>query len=130
MPAPFSPTTLAELARRLEQREYAARRLASSLRADAARVLDDLDLSDLFDADNPASGPNDVDRARALQLAQLTSNTAAAVDDALKRLAAGTYGTCEGCGQRIPLARLRAVPETRVCVGCKVDEGRPLALAG
>jgi RNA polymerase-binding transcription factor DksA len=130
MPAPFSPTTLAELAGRLEQRRYAARRLASSVRADAAQALDDLDLSDVFDTDNPASGTNDVDRARALQLAQLTSNTAAAVEDALQRLAAGTYGTCEGCGRRIPLARLRAVPETRLCVGCKVNEGHSLALAG
>ena len=35
------------------------------------------------------------------------------------RLATGTYGTCEECGRRIPLARLRALPATRLCVTCE-----------
>lgn len=129
MPVPFAPSTLAELAARLEQRRSASARLASSLHDDASRALEDLDLSDLFDSDNPDGGTNGTDRARALQLAQLAARTAAAADDALERLAAGTYGTCDGCGGRIPLARLRAVPETHLCVDCKVDEGRFLAFA-
>lgn len=130
MPAPFAPSTLAELASRLEQRRHAQARLASSLQLDATRALEDLDLSDLLDSDNPDGGTNDVDRARALALARLASRTAGAADDALARLAAGTYGICDGCGQRIPLARLRALPETHVCVDCKATEGRLLALAG
>ena len=35
---------------------------------------------------------------------------------ALERLDAGTYGTCEACGEPIPLERLEARPEARYCV--------------
>lgn len=37
------------------------------------------------------------------------------VEDALERLAEGTYGHCADCDATIPLARLRAVPWTRYC---------------
>lgn len=40
----------------------------------------------------------------------------AEVDRALERLADGTYGRCEGCGNRIGEVRLRALPATRWCV--------------
>lgn len=40
------------------------------------------------------------------------------IDAALRRIAEGVYGTCEGCGQTIPEARLRALPATRFCVRC------------
>ena len=35
--------------------------------------------------------------------------------DALRRLDAGTYGTCLTCGDAIPDGRLEAVPATRFC---------------
>ncbi len=41
------------------------------------------------------------------------------VDHALEKIAAGTYGTCERCGQAIPKARLRAIPQARLCIACK-----------
>jgi DnaK suppressor protein len=44
------------------------------------------------------------------------SNTLEQVQDALKRVADGTYGTCVACGRRIPPARLEAVPWTPYCV--------------
>ena len=37
------------------------------------------------------------------------------VEDALRRIAEGTYGRCADCEGTIPLARLRAVPWTRFC---------------
>jgi RNA polymerase-binding transcription factor DksA len=123
MSAPFAPSTLAEFADRLEQLRHTSSRLASSLYDDAARALEDFDLSDLLDNDNPDGGTSDSDRALALHLAQLAALNASAAADALERLAAGSYGICERCGERIPLARLRALPETRVCVSCKVTGG-------
>ncbi|QZN85877.1 TraR/DksA C4-type zinc finger protein [Cellulomonas sp. C5510] len=42
----------------------------------------------------------------------------AEVDAALDRLDRGTYGTCERCGQPIPVERLRALPAARTCVAC------------
>lgn len=40
------------------------------------------------------------------------------IHEALRRVLAGTYGTCEGCKGRISIERLRAVPATRLCVEC------------
>lgn len=37
------------------------------------------------------------------------------VEDALQRLADGTFGTCLECGDPIPLERLRAVPWATLC---------------
>lgn len=41
---------------------------------------------------------------------------------AYERLAAGTYGVCEGCGQPIVAERLEIRPAARHCVACA---GRP-----
>ena len=38
--------------------------------------------------------------------------------DALRRLDAGTYGTCHGCRLPISYVRLSVMPETTVCVDC------------
>lgn len=46
------------------------------------------------------------------------------IDAAQARLAAGTYGACEGCRRPIPLTRLRAVPTARHCVACQRREER------
>ena len=47
-----------------------------------------------------------------------STETIAAVEDALARIEAGAYGTCERCGGNIALARLEAIPHTRRCVTC------------
>lgn len=43
------------------------------------------------------------------------------VDGALKHVAAGTYGTCEGCGKEISAARLEFRPTSTRCVDCKAQ---------
>lgn len=50
-----------------------------------------------------------------------------AVDAALKRIEAGTYGVCTDCGTDIPAARLHAAPETPRCLSCqdKLEHRRP-----
>jgi RNA polymerase-binding protein DksA len=40
------------------------------------------------------------------------------IDDALERMARGTFGACAACGAPIDDERLRAVPETKRCVRC------------
>ena len=40
------------------------------------------------------------------------------IDEALKRIADGTYGVCE-CGKLIPKARLRALPYAKYCIECQ-----------
>jgi RNA polymerase-binding transcription factor len=46
------------------------------------------------------------------------------IDEALVRIEAGTYGTCERCGQPIPEERLDAVPYAVLCVPCRRTEER------
>jgi DnaK suppressor protein len=42
-----------------------------------------------------------------------------AIDAALARIAAGTYGICEDCAQPIDRARLEAAPAAARCVNCQ-----------
>ena len=41
------------------------------------------------------------------------------IEAAQTRLEAGRFGVCEDCGGAIPLARLRAMPTARHCLGCQ-----------
>ncbi len=43
----------------------------------------------------------------------------AAIQAALARIDAGTYGICETCGETISTARLSAMPMARLCVSCQ-----------
>jgi DnaK suppressor protein len=40
------------------------------------------------------------------------------VDRALAKLEDGSYGVCDSCGRPIPPARLRAAPESVICIDC------------
>jgi DnaK suppressor protein len=51
-------------------------------------------------------------------VAAMMRSELAAVCGALDRIDDGTYGTCVGCGQRIPEERLLAVPAATYCVSC------------
>lgn len=46
------------------------------------------------------------------------------VDDALSRMAEGSYGVCESCGLEIAQERLEAMPFTRLCRDCQQDQER------
>ncbi|HEX4997470.1 MAG TPA: TraR/DksA C4-type zinc finger protein [Terriglobia bacterium] len=54
-----------------------------------------------------------------LALQQTDSKLLRAVEEAIHRLDQGTYGICRDCEEEISLARLEAVPWTRVCKDCK-----------
>ncbi|MGB4592693.1 MAG: TraR/DksA C4-type zinc finger protein [Coriobacteriia bacterium] len=43
----------------------------------------------------------------------------AAIDAAIARIEAGTYGICKRCGAEIPLQRLEVVPAAEFCISCK-----------
>jgi DnaK suppressor protein len=44
------------------------------------------------------------------------------IEEALRRLEEGNYGTCESCGERIGTRRLKARPVTTLCIDCKSDQ--------
>jgi DnaK suppressor protein len=53
------------------------------------------------------------------QLAEVESRELAHIDVALERMRHGDYGTCDGCGNGIPLARLQALPYATMCITCQ-----------
>ena len=53
------------------------------------------------------------------QLAEVESRELANIERALVRIQNGSYGECEGCGNRIPLARLNALPYATSCIECQ-----------
>jgi DnaK suppressor protein len=70
-----------------------------------------------------------VNTARDLEFAINEHETAelAAIDAALARLSAGTYGHCIDCDATIPEARLNATPVAARCIGCqeKAEHNHP-----
>jgi DnaK suppressor protein len=55
----------------------------------------------------------------AFQLAELESRELTQIVKALARLKQGTYGICEGCHKKIPVARLNALPFSSTCIECQ-----------
>ncbi len=71
---------------------------------------------------DPADMASDtLERAKDLSILIGMEAKIADIERALERLAAGTYGVCEACGQPIGEARLEAWPAARFC---RTDQAR------
>jgi DnaK suppressor protein len=93
---------------------------ADSLKAEADQLAQEMEPGDIqFDEESGEGGTMAVDRERDLALSAQARAAVEEIDHALARIARGTYGQCERCGQPIPKARLRALPFARLCVACK-----------
>jgi DnaK suppressor protein len=53
------------------------------------------------------------------QLAELEARELSQIERALARMKQGTYGLCESCQHKIPVARLNALPYSTTCVDCQ-----------
>ena len=69
------------------------------------------------DLADQATGNNEVHIH--LKLKQTDAKILQAIEEALQRIEHGTYGVCRDCGEPIAVARLKAIPWTRVCIACK-----------
>jgi len=58
------------------------------------------------------------------QLAAIDARELNQIERALARLKQGTYGLCEGCQTKIPVARLNALPYSTCCVECQREMER------
>ena len=93
---------------------------ATELRAEADSLAQEREPGDVqFDEESGEGGTITVDRERDLALSAQALAAVEEIDDALLRIDAGTYGTCERCHQPIPKPRLKALPFARLCVACK-----------
>jgi len=76
------------------------------------------------DADEDQAPHDEMDRAISSSRNRLRADRIRRIDAALARLAADPerFGECERCGEDIPLRRLEAVPDARLCVECQAGE--------
>src|SRR5687767_9565624 len=90
-----------------EQRES----LRNQLR-DYGADPDDPNLENLegFDFGFADSAQSTAERNKVLAVVERLRDNLKDVDHALDRIAKGTYGTCERCGEDIPAERLEAIP--------------------
>ena len=70
------------------------------------------------DEHDPEGATIAFERSQVAALVQQVQDRLAEVDAAIERLAAGTFGICEQCGQPIAPARLEARLTARTCIGC------------
>lgn len=95
------------LARRAALRKALAGELAD-LRKSGTQSGDSADVA--FD-----SGSDEI----ATQLAELEARELSQIERALARIKQGTYGVCELCQGKIPVARLNALPYSTTCIDCQ-----------
>jgi len=55
-------------------------------------------------------------------LVQMKADTLGRIDEAMRRLEAGSYGECAECGAEIAAARLKALPFAVLCRDCQEQE--------
>jgi DnaK suppressor protein len=67
------------------------------------------------------AGSDAYDRDFALSLLSQEQDALYEIEEALKRVDAGTYGVCEMSGKPIPHARLEAIPFARFTVECQTQ---------
>jgi RNA polymerase-binding protein DksA len=65
-----------------------------------------------------------VDREIDYTLGEHDERLLEAIDEALVRIDAGNYGSCDNCGAQIAPERLEAMPWTTLCIDCKRKEER------
>ncbi len=53
------------------------------------------------------------------KLAEVESRELVQIDTAIERIREGTYGQCDVCSNKIPLARLNALPYAMTCIDCQ-----------
>jgi len=90
------------------------------LLADARLKLDEVNEED------GGRGGDDADRATVSFEHEMAMGAAARetrelklIEEALSKIASGTYGTCEECNEPIALARLKALPFATYCIDCQ-----------
>jgi len=102
---------------------------ADELRAEIDKAESDIadrlgdSVSDAGD-DQADVGAKTYEREHELSLTYNARDLLAQSEHALGRIEAGTYGSCESCGQPIGKARLQAFPRATQCVSCKQREER------
>jgi DnaK suppressor protein len=89
-----------------------------TLTADLADIVAATDLTATDDEHDPEGATIAFERARIGALLGQVRDHLAAIEHAELRISAGTYGSCERCGQPISEARIAARPTAATCIWC------------
>jgi len=89
-----------------------------SLRREFDGIVASAALTGADDEHDPEGATLAFERAQLAALLEQAQGRLAELDQALARLAEGSYGSCERCGQPIAPDRLAARPAARTCIGC------------
>lgn len=112
-----SAESVAHRTRLLTTREQTMRQLAS-LDRDFDEIVHGSELVNTDDEHDPEGATVAFERAQVMALRASTRRRLDALDEALSRVDAGTYGVCVGCGRPIGAERLEAMPDAATCVAC------------
>lgn len=92
--------------------------LIASLSGNIASMVEASQLTTSDDEHDPEGSTIAFERSQASTLLAAAQNHLADVDAALARVADGSYGYCERCGQAVARDRLLARPTARTCIDC------------
>jgi DnaK suppressor protein len=119
------PWTAAELAEVKTELEGDLERLRGELEQTARDLANLLDDGVEGAGDDAADvGSKGLERDAEMSLAANQRELLYQTEKALDRLATGTYGQCESCGEAIGKNRLMAFPRATLCITCKQREER------
>ena len=90
----------------------------SGLERELAGIIESSDSANTDDEHDPEGATIAFERQHTAALLSDARQRLAHVDAAIARLAEGSYGRCERCGQPIGAARLAARPATATCITC------------
>jgi DnaK suppressor protein len=102
----------------LEAAHQQAARSLAALTVDFEAIVAASQHSNADDEHDPEGATIAFERSQVAALIQQTQRHLAEIDTALQRVEAGTYGSCERCGEPIAPARLEARPAARTCITC------------
>ncbi len=71
--------------------------------------------------DTEDGDPEVYEREKLMAVIRTLEEKIGSIDYALKALDQGQYGICERCGNEIGAERLKAIPDTTLCVKCKAE---------
>lgn len=102
----------------LERLRSAVAGEVNGLEADLQAVFAASQDSNADDEHDPEGSTIGYERAQLTAVLASTRRRLTDLDEALARLDAGVYGSCERCGRPIPADRLAILPFARTCVTC------------
>lgn len=103
---------------RLEADRMAAGQRLTALERDFAGIVESAGQSNTDDEHDPEGATLAFERQHVAALIGQAHDHLAAIEAALRRLADGTYGSCERCGEPIGADRLAARPAALTCIRC------------